>query len=284
MKKYYYSELSNEYMFSIFYSHSEKRKNVFRKHFHTETELGFMLRGEGTYMLGEKLISAAPGKLFIIRSDEQHCVPTILSEELISLNMYLSPYFLWNVCADYIPPHKIQALISSDIPINNCTRNSKIASCYEKIIPLFESESSEARFKLRSEVLNLISIIAEEIETDIKAELPPATRFNDIQRAAEFIKNNYSHSISLDDIAKSAAMSRSYLSNTFKAVIGMSPYNYLLRIRIDKAMKLLRDSDMTVIDISSACGFTSLTSFNKAFKALAGFTPTELRQNKNPSQ
>ena len=57
----------------------------------------------------------------------------------------------------------------------------------------------------------------------------------------------------------------------------MAPYNFLITIRIEKAVELLRETDMSVMDISLACGFTSLTSFNKAFKSLVGLSPTKYR-------
>lgn len=279
MKKNYTSELSGQFMYCIFHSKSEVRQDRFRQHFHTETELGFMLGGGGVYMIGDKRHEAEAGDLFIVRSNEQHCLPTV-TKELTSLNLYLSSYFLWHVCSDYIPPKKIQALINGDIPIENKQKNDRISECYERIIPLFESEDPEARFALRGEVLRLIITVAEGIPEAAEDMTPSAARFADIQQAIRFIRDNYSRPIGLDEIAASAAMSRSYLSGTFKKVTGMAPYNYLIAIRIERAVELLRKTDMSVMDISLACGFTSLTSFNKAFKTLVGFPPTELRQSR----
>lgn len=279
MKRNYTSELSEQFMYCIFHSKSEVRQDRFRQHFHTETELGFMLGGKGIYMIGEKRHDADPGVLFIVRSNEQHCLPTI-TEELTSLNIYLSSYFLWHVCSDYIPPKKIQALINGDVPIENRQKSDRISACYERIIPLFESDDPDARFALRKEILELIITVAESIPEGAEDMTPSAARFADIQQAIRFIRDNYARPIGLDEIAASAAMSRSYLSGTFKKVTGMAPYNYLIAIRIERAVELLRETDLSVTDVAFACGFTSITSFNKAFKALVGFPPTELRQTK----
>jgi AraC-like DNA-binding protein len=276
MKKNYTSELSGQFMYCVFHSKSEKRQNRFRQHFHTETELGFMLGGEGVYMIGDKRHSAAKEDLFIVRSNEQHCLPTV-TEELTSVNLYLSSYFLWHVCSDYISPKKIQALINGEISIENKQHSRRISECYERIIPLFESDDPEARFALRGEVLQLIIAVADGIPEGTEDSTPSAARFADIQRSILFIRENYSRPIGLKDIAKSAAMSSSYFSGTFKKVTGMAPYNFLITIRIEKAVELLRETDMSVMDISLACGFTSLTSFNKAFKSLVGLSPTKYR-------
>ena len=58
-----------------------------------------------------------------MRSNEQHCIPTIKSDLLVAFNIHLTSFFLWNICSDYIPANKIQALIDSDIPFVVVTTN-----------------------------------------------------------------------------------------------------------------------------------------------------------------
>lgn len=76
-----------------------------------------------------------------------------------------------------------------------------------------------------------------------------------------------------------AGLSRSHLSVLFKNVTGVSPYEYLLLQRIERAVRFLSDSDRTVIDIAQECGFRSLPNFNKAFKRVTGITPTDYRKS-----
>lgn len=278
MKRNYYTESSNQFIYSVFYSPQKRKSGGFRNHHHTETEFNFILYGDGEYNLGGKNYTIHKGDLFIIRSNEQHCIPTITSDTLLSLNMYISPYFLWNICSDYIPYHKIHALINSDISIQNHQMDTEISECFMRIVKLYDGDDAQNRFNLRSEVLYAVRLIADKIEVSEENTLPPVERLSDIQKAVEFIKNNYGSAIELEDIAKSAAMSSSYLSATFKKITGMSPYNYLITTRIEKAAEFIKKTDKTVMSIALECGFTSLTSFNKAFKKLVGITPVELRQ------
>ncbi|MBR5527996.1 MAG: helix-turn-helix transcriptional regulator [Clostridia bacterium] len=278
MKKKYYTESSNQYIYTVFYSPQKQKSGCFRNHHHTETELNFIIYGSGEYNLGGKNYTFRAGDLFIVRSNEQHCIPTITSDTLLSLNMYISPYFFWNECADYIPYQKIRALIDADIPILNRRCGEDITSVFTKIAKLYEDGREDLRFALRGEVLNAIRMIADGTDVDESADFLSHLCLEDVQKAMEFIKINYKNPISLEDIAKSAAMSSSYLSATFKKITGMSPYNYLITTRIEKAAELIKKTDKTVMSIALECGFTSLTSFNKAFKKLVGITPMELRQ------
>lgn len=64
-------------------------------------------------------------------------------------------------------------------------------------------------------------------------------RFEQINEAKEYIENNFNRQISVDDIAKSVNMSASYFLKVFKEVTSVSPYDYLLSVRLEKAKELL---------------------------------------------
>ena len=278
MKKNYYTQLSHQFIYSLFYSSKKRKVNQFKNHHHTEIELGFIVSGKGEYILNEKKFIASEGDLFIVRSNEQHCIPEILTDTLVSFNIHLSTYFLWNICSDYIPQKKIQALINSDISIDNKLHDEEISLCIKNISKLMKSDDMTAIFMLRSEILRVVMMICSKIETDDVRNVPSATHLNDIQTAIDYIKNNYNKQISLNDMAKSAAMSPSYFSNTFKSISGMTPYNYLMTTRIEHALESLKNTDKTIISIAFECGFTSITSFNKAFKKLVGIVPSDVRK------
>ena len=73
-------------------------------------------------------------------------------------------------------------------------------------------------------------------------------------------------------------MSKSHMNEYFRAVSGMTPYEYLLVSRVERAVELLRATDMTVLAVSETCGFTNLANFNKAFKKRTGLTPQGYRK------
>ncbi|MBO5219630.1 MAG: AraC family transcriptional regulator, partial [Clostridia bacterium] len=62
---------------------------------------------------------------------------------------------------------------------------------------------------------------------------------------------------------------------------GLPPYEYALTRRIEHAMTLLAGSSVPIADIAAACGFVSLSSFNKAFRKIAGIPPREYRSYRN---
>ena len=236
------------------------------------------LKGKGEYILNNVTYTADEGDLFIVRSNEMHCVPTITSESLVAFNIQLSPFFLWNICSDYIPPQKIQALINPDIEITHKLHDTEIIHCIKTISELMDSHNESATFVIRSLVVKVVTMISEKTDVSDIAVIPPVKHLKDIQNSIDYIKRNFSKQISLDDMAKNAAMSASYFSKIFKTVTGVSPYNYLMTTRIENALESLKSTNKTITEIALECGFASITSFNKAFKSAVGRVPTEIRK------
>ena len=84
--------------------------------------------------------------------------------------------------------------------------------------------------------------------------------------------------LSIDDVAKSAAMSRFHFIRQFKAVFGETPIKYRTRMRLDQAKLLLVQSENSITDICMAVGFSSLGSFSSLFSTRIGQAPSTYRK------
>lgn len=102
-----------------------------------------------------------------------------------------------------------------------------------------------------------------------------------MQKMLSFINENYSNDISLNDIAQSASISKSEASRCFQSYLNTSPVNYLLNFRVQKAMQLLRSTEMTVEAIALECRFGSAAYFCKLFRSRTGLTPKQYRRSRN---
>lgn len=101
-----------------------------------------------------------------------------------------------------------------------------------------------------------------------------------IRLARGYIKDNYSNSeLSLSDTADFIHVSAPYLSKKFKEETGDSFQNYLQRLRLSKAMSLLREEVSLICEIASSCGYSSQHYFSNAFKKELGMSPADYRKN-----
>ena len=96
-------------------------------------------------------------------------------------------------------------------------------------------------------------------------------------RTQELIEANLARNISLTELADAAGLSRFHFLRSFKRCIGETPYQYVLRRRIETAQTLLREQAMTVEAVAGAVGFSSATRFIRAFRLRTGSTPGAYR-------
>ena len=280
MREQFHSEISNQVLFTIFDSQKPRKSNLFRIHQHVELELGYITEGEGIYYLEDERYTVQKGDLFLIRTNEQHCIPTIYTGELKSFNIHIESYFLWNICSDFIDKQLLHVLVNVDIPIQHHFRGK---DSYINVLQELIDDPVRNRFKIRLTVMELLMSVMEEIKLpkNVNAKNTMSPRLEDVQRAVCYIHDHLTHEITLEDIAHAANMSRASLSLNFKMVTGVAPYEYLVIRRIEYALNLLRETNMSVVEVSEHCGFNNLANFNRAFKKINGMTPREYRKSRN---
>lgn len=94
----------------------------------------------------------------------------------------------------------------------------------------------------------------------------------------QYIHNHFGEEIFIDDIACSAAISKSECLRCFHSTIGTTPIQYLKKYRIERAAELLNGTEDKVVDIGIQCGFQDMSYFARAFRKVKGCTPTEWRR------
>lgn len=119
----------------------------------------------------------------------------------------------------------------------------------------------------------------EEFNEETEKPLNKCSRDHIITKAIQFIKSNFTKSITLNDVADSVYVSPVYLSNIFKETTGVNFIHYLTNLRIEKAKRLLKDPIYKVSDVGENVGYENPRYFSKIFKKYTGMTPYEFRSN-----
>ncbi|RIX53672.1 AraC family transcriptional regulator [Paenibacillus nanensis] len=99
-----------------------------------------------------------------------------------------------------------------------------------------------------------------------------------INKVIQFMEQNLSSKISLDELADVAHFSKYHFSRVFTSIVGSTPSSYLSSKRLQKSIHYLTDTDKTVLEIALLCGFESASNFNLAFKKHFNKTPSEVRR------
>jgi PAS domain S-box-containing protein len=101
-----------------------------------------------------------------------------------------------------------------------------------------------------------------------------------LARSVERLHRDYAQPLTTAVLAKLAGLSVSQFERTFRRILGSTPHQYLLRVRIDRACELLTQPGATVASVALDCGFYDQPHFTRAFTELLGETPSQYRASK----
>jgi len=136
-------------------------------------------------------------------------------------------------------------------------------------LPLYKKDSSIAGLMGFTRVIERADMIPDTYQMHAKA--------------LEHIKNHYNEDIKVQDLAKMCYMSVSHFRKTFKEKFKMSPQQFIIRLRIQIACKLLAHQEADITRIAHECGFCDQSYFTKQFRLNLGVTPKKYKDQLQPS-
>ena len=112
--------------------------------------------------------------------------------------------------------------------------------------------------------------------------VPPAEPREFVAAAITYLRQHLEEPVRMDDLVRHVGFSRARMFDMFKAQTGLTPNDYLQRLRVDKAQEQLRQTNLSVTEIGLATGFSSAQYFSTVFARYTGVSPTAFRKGAKP--
>ncbi|WP_281883715.1 AraC family transcriptional regulator [Paenibacillus sp. YYML68] len=171
--------------------------------------------------------------------------------------------------------------LHSEQPIVRSGRTRRLPMLFQDVQQAFQDRSAGAGLKAQGCLQLILAEFADTLKPE-KTSDPKATAGSDrtVQQALHYLTAQYAEPITIELMADTLGYNRAYLSALFKAHTGVSPVTFLLRLRLDKARRLLRERpELTVEQIASSVGFQDPLHFSKQFKRHYQASPTDYRSS-----
>ncbi len=252
-------------------------------HFHPEFELMYIKEGFGKRIIGNKIHEFKEGELLLIGPDVPHAWINAKSpysshdkKRSKAIVVYFNPQIFSELFyqmeeASYLNKLFVQSKYGVEIKgdlkeqIVLKLKNMVKAKGIDKIVQLLD-------------ILNQVSI--SNSFYPVNQQMMPANVYTSDRLTSLFnyIDLNYKKNISLKDAASVVNLSPESFCRYFKQRTGKNFINYLHEMRISNASQLLLNSDLTIAEVAYKNGFTTVSNFNKLFKKITGYRPTEYRK------
>lgn len=249
-------------------------------HDHDHFELVYIKRGQVNFETSEETVTLSPHNIVIIKPHQLHkfiSLSKTLEFLVLSFTIDTEADF-----SDYSDISELTDIISElsqrpHIVLAPGPKNA-VLNALKRIIWARQNREKWDGFLIFLLFLELLVYLSREILSSSGFSGTEGT-YDAMMRARDYISLNYDKHISLSELANHVYLSESYLSHSFKARFGISPKNFILQTRINRAKELLSSSDMKINDIAISVGFLSQQRFNDAFKRLENLTPLKYRKN-----
>ena len=240
--------------------HTVDNRNCPRPHFCA----GFLRRGHAVFndCAGGADIFLSPGELILVPVSSRYVSQWHGDPEVD----YISLHFLFDEPGIFSRQHRFALQkISPESP-------SELQQDFEYILCHSGTADEATQLQVLSRLYHILSVIRPALIQ--RPEDPTDIR---IRNAISFIEQHYTENLSIEQLAVVSNMSVSRFFPGFKKATGVTPIDYLHHFRINRAIILLMNDDLSIEQISGMTGFESSAYFRRVFRKITGKSPREYR-------
>lgn len=257
-------------------------KHVTSYHYHNAFEIGYCFEGNGFhYTPSGKYPFEAGDALFILPKRPHY---TVSAPDTVSKWMFL--YFdleaMLHETFGYPRLSNADSLNLTLTLYDYISRDTypQICDCILQLIHQYQSFLPNRNEILCFQFLQLLYTIRRVQGSYMPCETRTADNYGKMTEIVQYIYQctESGHIPRMEELSAHFNMSVSNFRKNFREEVGMAPHDFIMKVTIEHTQKLLLSSDMRILDICTAAGFQSISSFNRNFTALCGISPQTYRK------
>ncbi len=247
---------------------------------HNALEIGYCRHGSGTFFVGSKILTFQSGDMTVITDREVHRCQSVKGTESLWSWFFFQPLPL-------LVPHITRELAFHPEHYSGPTFNNVLSGAqHPELIAIVKEMIEEAsrpsvdRHQALRALVLLLLIRLHRCYGYENTEEMPATH-DDLERicpALDYIGRHYDETIEIPELANLCGMSLRNFQLIFARAMRQSPREYVTHCRVRVAVASLTGTDRSISEIAFACGFQSLSSFNRSFRRIVGHAPRDERK------
>ncbi|HSX58613.1 MAG TPA: AraC family transcriptional regulator [Tahibacter sp.] len=244
------------------------RTVCYERHFHDTFSIGQITAGRSTYLNGRLRETVGEGAVVIMNPGDVHACNPVADERWAYRMLYVDRAWLAGLQHDlgFDANHDLRAFSTA------VTNDAALFAAFAALSTLLADESVDT---LRKETA-AVAFFGEVQRRLDPAPCVPRQDDDKVREAAEFISDNRTRRITLEELCRATDLSASYLIRAFKRRYGLTPHAYLVNRRVEYGQVQLRRG-RAIADVALDAGFADQAHFQRAFKRLLAATPRQYR-------
>lgn len=254
---------------------------TFGRHLHTNIEIYRILSGECYMDIQSETLHCTEGDFIMILPDVVHSFYLNGTSDCTFQHIHFDPDMFSTIVLDndgIFPITLLHAVLFSSHFYYRLNSDKTIDEHLDKLIELYTSSNSLfTAANLNVALMNLMLYILDHTEP-VHEYTEPQLQNSYIAYTLNYIQKHYTTKILQEDIALQLHISIRYLSKLFKSYMGVTLSNYINIYRINRSIKLMQDTDLTLTEIALQVGFKDSQHYSKVFMNIINATPSHYRK------
>ncbi len=252
-------------------------------HKHDFHELVVILAGKGRHITDRDEYPLSAGDVVLIRGNMAHGYADVHQMKLV--NIIFAPRRLGlplNYLED-LPGYHILFRIEPRLRGHNTLQDrlhlsevelAKVAGMIAELDKNLKEKSPGYRFHTLTLLMELISFLSVSYSKPNPKSNQALLRMGEV---LSFIEQRFPEPVTIHQLTCTAHMSESTLTRTFRRVLGRSPIEHVIRVRVIRAAERLQQDDTRITEVATECGFMDSNYFSRQFRKIMGMSPREYR-------
>lgn len=253
-------------------------------HLHREFEFLIITKGGGTVFIDDNQYEIKENNALFIGSQQLHIGTSTDNKTCEFFAVVFSPEIFGSHGDDLIVSKYVLPVLNKKISFNRFFNSDipwqkNVMDMLKKIHEENIAKDIGYELKIKTLLMEIWRLCFVNGEKQNNSDTDKT--LENIKKVFEYIHREYASPVTLDDIASYVNMSKGYFCRRFSDIMHMTPFEYLLCVRIENSCRMLTENTLSIGEISQECGFNSFSYFSKTFKKIIGCTPREyIKQQK----
>jgi len=257
-------------------------KGNFLWHWHPEIELTLILSGQIEYQIEDNTYILSAGDGVFCNGNSLHSGHMHKGQDCTYLSITFHPRFLYGyensvLNTKYVNYITSNALWASLVLEKGISWQEEVLKYMRDIYGLSLNSSEDYELQVHMLLLRVWHKLYQHFSTQPNEFAKPKQHLQRLRDMLAFIEQNYNQEISLEDVAKTANICKSECCRFFKKHMGMTIFDYILYVRIQNSLPLLKKID-SITEVAAIVGFSSPSYYSQIFKRYMKCTPMEYKK------
>lgn len=252
-------------------------------HWHPELEIITVDCGRVSLTIADRMYEGARGDVFFAASEELHEIRAAGRENQFRSFVFAAD-FLQFARADETEFALLEPLAQGKLRFSTCIRagepgQAEVRTLLAQIVRAWQQQAPGCQLAVKAALLGIVAVCAQYGRLEGRSMRPGADyKARQLREIVGYLGEHFTERLSLTEVAAHFGLSPQYFSTFFKENFGRTFTQHVNSLRIEQAARLLRETDLPVMDVGFTVGFDNFSYFIKRFRSVYGVSPSHYRK------